>query len=87
MCGIHYCNDIPEVYIEKIRDEMDKFPFFHVDILDMMAYVYDMMKEYDFAIKGQGRTKEDDILDEIRKIEGRNSMQNNPLYHGLQVVM
>lgn len=53
----------------------------------MMAYVYDMMKEYDFAIKGQGRTKEDDILDEIRKIEGRNSMQNNPLYHGLQVVM
>ena len=27
---------------------MDKFPFYHVDILDMIAYVYDMVKEYHF---------------------------------------
>ena len=65
---------------------MDKFPFFHVDILDMIAYVYDMMKEFDFAVKGQMRTQHDDIMDAIKKIEGHGSMQNNPLYHGLQVV-
>ena len=27
---------------------MLKFPFFHVDILDMIAYVYDLIKEFHF---------------------------------------
>jgi hypothetical protein len=27
---------------------MDKFPFYHVDILDGIAYVYDMLKEFRF---------------------------------------
>ena len=83
---VYYCDDLEDVYINKLKDEMDKFPFFHVDILDMIAYVYDMMKEFDFAVKGQMRTQQDDIMDAIKKIEGHGSMQNNPLYHGLQVV-
>ena len=83
---VYYCDDLEDVYINKLKDEMDKFPFFHVDILDMIAYVYDMMKEFDFAVKGQMRTQHDDIMDAIKKIEGHGSMQNNPLYHGLQVV-
>jgi hypothetical protein len=83
---VHYCDDIEDIYIEKLKDEMDKFPFFHVDILDMIAYVYDMIKEYDFVIKGQARTQQDDILDAVKKIEGQNNIHNNPLYRGLRVV-
>jgi len=45
---IFYSTSIPKQYIEAIQAEMDKFPFYHVDILDMIAYVYDMVKEYHF---------------------------------------
>jgi hypothetical protein len=45
---IFYSTDIPEYYIDAIREEMDKFPFYHVDILDGIAYVYDMLKGYHF---------------------------------------
>ena len=45
---IFYSTSIPKQYIEAIMEEMDKFPFYHVDILDMIAYVYDMVKEYHF---------------------------------------
>jgi len=45
---IHYSRAIPKKYIDGIIEEMMKFPFFHVDILDMIAYAYDMFKEYRF---------------------------------------
>lgn len=45
---VFYSTDIPQRYIEAIREEMDKFPFFHVDILDAIAYVYDMIKDFHF---------------------------------------
>jgi hypothetical protein len=45
---IFYSTDIPERYIDAVREEMDKFPFYHVDIIDGIAYVYDMMKSYKF---------------------------------------
>lgn len=45
---IFYSTDIPERYIDAIREEMDKFPFYHVDILDGIAYLYDMIKDYKF---------------------------------------
>ena len=48
---IYYSTEIPERYIDAIREEMDKFPYFHVDILDMIAYVYDMIKEYRFPYR------------------------------------
>lgn len=45
---IFYSTAIHSKYIDAIRDEMDKFPFYHVDILDAIAYSYDMIKEYHF---------------------------------------
>jgi hypothetical protein len=45
---LFYSADIPQKYIDAIRNEMDKFPFYHVDILDGIAYGYDMFKEFKF---------------------------------------
>jgi hypothetical protein len=45
---LFYSTAIPSRYIDSIREEMNKFPFYHVDILDMFAYVYDMMKDLNF---------------------------------------
>ena len=45
---LFYCDDISENHIQMIFDEMDKFPFYHVDILDGIAYGYDMFKGFKF---------------------------------------
>jgi hypothetical protein len=50
---LFYSTAIPHKYIEAIKEEMQKFPFYHVDILDMWAYAYDMFKEYRFPINRQ----------------------------------
>jgi hypothetical protein len=47
---IFYSTAIPQKYIDAIREEMLKFPFYHVDILDMIAYAYDLFKEFRFPI-------------------------------------
>ena len=45
---LYYSTALSKFYIDKVKMEMDKFPFYHVDILDMMAYAYDLFKEYRF---------------------------------------
>jgi hypothetical protein len=40
---IHICEDLPDKIKDAIKNEMEKFPFFHVDILDALAYVYDIL--------------------------------------------
>jgi len=56
---IFYSTAIPQKYIDAIKEEMQKFPFYHVDILDMLAYAYDMFKEFRFPARddrSMGRT-------------------------------
>ena len=45
---LFYSTHISAQYISAIEEEMQKFPFYHVDILDMMAYGYDMFKDFRF---------------------------------------
>jgi len=67
---IHYSTAIPQKYIDAIKDEMQKFPFYHVDILDMMAYAYDLFKEFRFPIP---------------RVENKVAENNvNPLLFGLR---
>jgi hypothetical protein len=46
---LYYSTSIHNRYIQAIEEEMQKFPFFHVDILDMWAYVYDLIKAFNFV--------------------------------------
>jgi hypothetical protein len=39
---------VPAVYRDRIRTEMDKFPFWHDDALDTIAYLYDMIQDFHF---------------------------------------
>jgi hypothetical protein len=52
---LHYSTAIPQKYIDAVQEEMDKFPFYHVDILDMWAYAFDMIKEFRFERQGLQR--------------------------------
>jgi hypothetical protein len=45
---LHYVDTIRQVTIDRLKMEMEKFPYFHSDILNIMAYLYDMTKEFTF---------------------------------------
>ena len=45
---LFYSTAIPKEHIDKIRQEMELFPYFHVDILDAFAYLYDLLKDFEF---------------------------------------
>lgn len=45
---LHYSTDLDIDSISKLQEECNKFPFYHVDILDALAYVYDILKEDTF---------------------------------------
>jgi hypothetical protein len=53
---------IPKAYKDRIRTEMERFPFWHDDGIDMLSYTYDVISEYKFpksAISQDGQKKVD----------------------------
>jgi len=47
---IHMLDTVPVPYQERLRMEMDKFPRWHDDGIDMLSYIYDVIKGYSFGI-------------------------------------
>lgn len=52
---IHYSTSIPTKTMDRLRMEMEKFPYFHSDIINIMAYLYDMLKDFKFPKTGERR--------------------------------
>lgn len=48
-------SNVPQKYIDKIKMEMDKFPYGSDDAMDSFSYVYDMIKNYRFPHNGEER--------------------------------
>jgi len=46
---IHYLSTLKPEAINRLKQEMDMFPVWHDDGLDMLAYLYDIIKDYRFA--------------------------------------
>ena len=67
-------DSIESDYAQRLRDEMEKFPAWHNDVLDTAAYLYDIIKEYRFprqTPKDGARERDENELDaydqEIRR--------------------
>jgi hypothetical protein len=45
---IHISTAIQKAYQDRIRTEMERFPFWHDDGIDMLSYIYDVIAEYKF---------------------------------------
>lgn len=56
---IHLSTALPPEILEKLKNECDKFPFFHVDILDMLAYLYDILKDFEFELQDDDEDEEE----------------------------
>jgi hypothetical protein len=79
---LFYADDIPSKYIDAIMEEMDKFPLYHVDILDGIAYGYDMFKEFKFtSYLKQDNTPEAQI---VKMLQSRQEEKYDPLTFGME---
>ena len=45
---IRYSSAIPQPYIDRLKNEMNKFPFWHDDGLDLLKMLYQTLKDYRF---------------------------------------
>ncbi len=48
---IHLAKTIPMKYRERLKVEMEKFPYFHDDTIDALSYLYDLIKDYKFGVR------------------------------------
>ena len=45
---LHVSKAVPYTYRERLKREMEKFPFWHDDGLDALSYLYDIIKDFKF---------------------------------------
>lgn len=61
---IHIVDTIPTAYKSRLEMEMQRFPFWHDDILDALSYGYDLIKDYRFS-KFSFQTHQPDLYERI----------------------
>lgn len=74
-----YSSEIPAKYIDRLLKEMSTFPLWHDDTLNAMAYLYDVLQNYNFPLR---KTKEE--LEKMKLLELAEK-EYNPLVWGLKV--
>lgn len=62
---LHYLSSIPEAYIDRLKLEMRNFPVWHDDGINMLAYLYDVLRDYSFTSFSQEQ-EEDRIVDKYQ---------------------
>lgn len=67
----HYIDTIPDRHVNRLREEMDKFPAWKNDGVDVFAYCYDMLKKYKFGPRRPESTEQP-----RRRITNYNSATN-----------
>lgn len=63
---LFYSTAIPAPYIERLKMEMDNFPYWHDDGLNVLAYLYDVLK--DFSGSFRSRQDEDEEREQMGKV-------------------
>lgn len=72
---IHVSAAVPAAYRERLKLELTKFPYWHDDILDALAYTYDVLKDYRF---GPMDFKTEDDEDKYSRARSRREMLEYP---------
>jgi hypothetical protein len=70
---IFYSLSCPTNYIERMKMEMRNFPVWHDDGINMLAYLYDVLKDYHFGMADE-RTEEEKRRRYLPKVETRTWM-------------
>lgn len=71
---IFYVSHLREDVLMAIKNEADKFPFFHVDILDMISYIYKLIEKMKFNFQLQADEEIEDEDDYVEPPQTGRSM-------------
>lgn len=59
---IHISEALPDALKMRIQTEMDQFPFWHDDFLTTLAYVYPMIKDYNFPYIEEEEDEDQNVI-------------------------
>ena len=75
-----FSSEVPSRYMDRLRQEMSNFPLWHDDTLNILAYLYDILRDYHFP------HRESDIEKRLReKAQAAQAQNYRPLTFGLNV--
>jgi len=57
---IYYSTALSQDVLDAIKNECDKFPYYHVDILDMISYIYKLLEKMKFNFALQDDEEEEE---------------------------
>lgn len=60
---VYISKAIPAPYRERLKIEMERFPHWHDDCLDVVSYQYDIMADYVFGPEPPPDSDEEETLD------------------------
>lgn len=66
---------IPKAYKDRLKTEMERFPFWHDDGIDMLSYIYDLINDYRFpkhVTDSESKKKIDYWDDAFNKAKSKN---------------
>jgi hypothetical protein len=70
---LHYTDDLDIDIVARLKEECNKFPYFHVDMLDALAYVYDILADPTCAYNF-GMEEDEDDWEEEDMVTGRSDV-------------
>jgi hypothetical protein len=74
---IHISEGVPSAYRDRVVLEMDKFPVWHDDALDALAYGYDLIKDFRFGFFRQPEAEAKSVWDRYKKKARAEYSSNN----------
>lgn len=66
---IHISTRLSQRILDKLKNECDKFPYYHVDILDMLSYIYQLLDALKFNFQLEEEEDEDDEFEEVLPVK------------------
>jgi hypothetical protein len=75
-----YSSEVPARYIDRLKQEMSNFPLWHDDTLNICAYLYDILRDYQFPKR---ETEEEAKRRRLLELTERMGGSYDPLHYGL----
>jgi hypothetical protein len=76
---IHLVSSLSNAVIERIRIEMNRYPFWHDDGLDAMSYIFDLIKDFKFSKVRPTEHRELSLWERIER-QSQRKMANRWMY-------
>lgn len=71
---IFYSTALDAAVINEIKEECNKFPYFHVDIIDMISYIYKLLEQMRFNFALQDELDDEDEEYDLVAVQGRSKV-------------